>query len=395
MATSWLCATLLLLSYTAHATTSFGIGFSLSDEYAYGYQTPRITPKLTSEHSVASVAFQENNRSWTWNVAKIAGSRLYTQTMDSASHHIGEMIPAEVPDPNEPLELGCGNPCLELWEPIPQRPLGLRLLYDALPRWLGGHRQDEASRALKEMLRALKTATEAALDTEIDEVHISTPLPVHREFDNRLKAASLSLGFKQPSDAVWIAEIMSKSVHARCSCDDRRSESPSVNEVVLVLDHSDATLTASLGTTTDYCVLDARRVLHSTELGAWRLRHLSWWEYDGEAEKELLLHQRYPMLVDALRRLTTFPLKEDFPGQDLLEGFATVDRLILLGETADDEMLHAALGEVFGGERLEALLSGGGWNSSTTREYLSYTASGNVARCSLKWKKLRSERTEL
>jgi hypothetical protein len=93
MATSWLCATLLLLSHTVQATTTFGVGFSLSDEYGYAYQTPKIIPRLTSKHSVASVAFQENNRSWTWNVAKIAGSRLYTQTMDSASHHIGEMIP--------------------------------------------------------------------------------------------------------------------------------------------------------------------------------------------------------------------------------------------------------------------------------------------------------------
>jgi hypothetical protein len=394
MATSWLCATLLLLSHTVQATTTFGVGFSLSDEYGYAYQTPKIIPRLTSKHSVASVAFQENNRSWTWHVAKIAGSRLYTQTMDSASHHIGEMIPAEVPDPNERLELGCGNPCLELWEPIPQRPLGLRLLYNAFSRWLGGHRQDGASRALREMLRALKTATEAALDTEIDEVYISTPLPVHGEFDNRLKAASSALGFKQPSDAVWIAEIVSKGANARCSCDDRPFESLRANEVVLVLDHSDAILTATLGTTTDYCVLDARRVLRSTELGAWRLRNLSWWEYNSEAEKELLLHQRYPMLVDALRRLTAFPLKEDFPGQDLQEGFVAVDRLILLGETADDEKLHAALGEVFG-ERLEALLASGGWDTSTTRDDPSYTASGNVAKCSLKWKKLRSERIEL
>jgi hypothetical protein len=100
------------------------------------------------------------------------------------------------------------------------------------------------------------------------------------------------------------------------------------------------------------------------------------------------------MLVDALRRLTAFPLKEDFPGQDLQEGFVAVDRLILLGETADDEKLHAALGEVFG-ERLEALLASGGWDTSTTRDDPSYTASGNVAKCSLKWKKLRSERIEL
>jgi hypothetical protein len=399
MAVSWLCAT-LLLSNTAQATGSFGVGFSLSDEYGYGHQTPKTSFRLTSKHSVASVAFHENNRSWTWNVAKIAGSRLYSQTMDSASHFPIEMMAAEVPDPCEPVEprVGCGNPCLELWEPIPQRPLGLQLLYAALPSWLGGDRPDEASRVLKEMLRALKTATETALDTEIDEVYISTPVLVHQPFEDRLKAASSALGFKQPSDSFWAAEALSTSTSSWCSCVDQPSNVPGDGEVVLVLDHTDAALTATLGVT-NICDLDARRVLRSTELGAWRLRNLSWWEYDSEAEKELLLQQRYPMLVDALRRLTAFPLEAEFPWREdfagVKEDFAALDRLILLGETANDEKLHAALGEVFG-ERLEGLLASGGWNGSMTKHDPLYAAAEYVAKCSLESKKLRSsERMEL
>ena len=313
--------------------------------------------------------------------------------MDSASHFPIEMMPAEVPDPCEPVEIrvGCGNPCLELWEPIPQRSLGLQWLYAALPSWLGGDRQDEATRVLKEMLRALKTATETALDTKIDEVYISTPVPVHQQFEGRLKAASSALGFKQPSHSFWAAEALSMSISAWCSCDDQPSNAPGDGELVLVLDHTDAALTATLGVT-NVCELDARRVLRSTELGAWRLRNLSWWEYDSEAEKELLLQQRYPMLVDALRRLTAFPLETEFPWR---ENFAAVDRLILLGETADDEKLHAALGEVFE-ENLEGLLASGGWNSSMTKHDPLYTAAEYMARCSLGSKKLRdSERMEL
>jgi hypothetical protein len=345
-----------------------------------------------SRHSVASVAFQEGNRSWTWNVAKIAGSRSYTRTMDSASliDDDIEMIPAEVPDPNEPLEITCGNHLLELWEPIPQRPLGLKLLYNVLPTWLGGQRRDQATRALTEMLRALKAATESALDANIEKAYVSTPLPVHREFNNRLKAASSALGLKQSRGAFWTAETLSEVTSARCSCDDQPSDvAPGVKELVLVLDHSYATFTATLGITTE-CLFDARRLLSSTKLGAWSLQNLNWWEYDTEAEKYLLLQQRYPMLVDALRRLTALPLKGGIPGE---EHIAAVSRLVLLGETADDENLHTALREVFG-ERLEALLASGSWSSSTTKDGPLYTAAEYAAKCSLGSKKLR-ERMEL
>jgi hypothetical protein len=315
--------------------------------------------------------------------------------MDSASlipDHI-EVIEAEVPDPDEPLQITCGNHLLDLWEPIPQAPLGLQFLYDALPTWLGGYQRDGATRALTEMLRALKTATESALDAEFDEVYISTPLPVQEGFNVRLRAASSTLGLKRPSDAFWAPTTLSKNTSTSCSCEDQSSEAPGVKELVLVLDHSHATLTATLGVTTE-CLLDVRRILSSEKLGARGLRELSWWEFDSEAERVLLLQQRYPMLIGALRRLIALPLDPlggNLPGG---EDVTAVDRLVLLGETADDENLHTALREVFG-DRLGALLASSGWNSSMTKNDPLYSAAESVARCSLGSKKLSSERTEL
>lgn len=301
-----------------------------------------------------------------------------------------EVVEAEVLDPDEPQQITCGNYLLDLWEPIPQAPLGLQPLYDSLPTWLGGYRRDEAGRALTEMLRALKTATESALDAKIDEVYISTPLPVQEGFHVRLRAASSALGLKRSGDAFWAPTTLTKSTSRDCSCDDPLSETPAAKELVLVLDHSHTTLTATLGVTTE-CLLDVRRILSSEKLGAWGLRNLSWWEYDSEAGKELLLRQRYSMLVDSLRRMIDFPLKGDVPGE---EHTAAVDQLILLGETADDERLHNALGEVFG-RRLGALLASGGWDSSTRKYNSLYAAAEHVARCSLGSKKLRRERMEL
>jgi hypothetical protein len=326
------------------------------------------------------------------NVAKIAGSRSYTLTMQSASLIPDdiEVVEAEVPDPDEPPQVMCGNHLSDLWEPIPQAPLGLQPLYDSLPTWLGGYRRDEAGRALTEMLRALKTATESALDTEIDEVYISTSLPVQEGFHARLRAASSALGLKRSSVAFWAPETLSKSTSIDCFCDDQPSEAPGVKELVLVLDHSHATLTATLGVTTEF-LFDVRRILSSEKLGACGLRKLSWWEYDSKAEKELLLQQRYSMLIDSLRRMTALPLKGDVPGE---EHIAAVDRLILLGETADDEKLHSALGEVFG-RRLGALLASGDWDSSTRKYDPLYAAAEHVAKCSLGSKKLLRERMEL
>jgi hypothetical protein len=348
--------------------------------------------QLTSKRSVASVAFQENNKSWTWNVAKIAGSRSFTLTMQSASLIPDdiEVVDAEVPDPDEPLQITCGYYLSDLWEPIPQAPLGLQPLYDSLPTWLGGYRRDEAGRALTEMLRALKTATESALDAEIDEVYISTPLPVQEGFHARLRAASSALGLKRSSVAFWAPETLSKSTSTDCLCDDQPSEAPGVKELVLVLDHSHATLTATLGAHTE-CLLDVHRILRSGKLGAWGLRNLSWWEYDSKAEKELLLRRRHSMLVDSLRRMTALPLKGDVPGE---ENLAAVDRIILLGETADDEKLHNALEEVFG-RRLGSLLANGRWDNSTRKYDPLYAAAEHVARCSLGSKRLRHERMEL
>ena len=38
MTLAWLC-TALLLPYAAQATKSFGVGFSLFEDYGYGYRT--------------------------------------------------------------------------------------------------------------------------------------------------------------------------------------------------------------------------------------------------------------------------------------------------------------------------------------------------------------------
>lgn len=304
--------------------------------------------------------------------------------MDSASiipENI-KIIPAEVPNPDEPLEITCGNPLLDLWEPIPQAPLGLlQPLYDALPTWLGGYERDGATRALTEMLRALKTATESALEAEIDKVYVSTPWPVQEDFNMRLKAAASAVGLKEPSDAFWAPTIVGKGENSLVHCDSQPPVGTGSNEVVLVLDHSHAALTATLGITTDY-LLDARAILSSKNLGAWGLRNLARGEYDDDAEKDKLLQQRYPMLVDALRRLTD----------------SAVDRIVLLGEAADDEKLRHALEEVFG-DRLEVLL---GEEGSTKNDDMLYTAAETLARCSLhssellRSKKPRSsERTEL
>lgn len=324
--------------------------------------------------------------------------------MDSASFIPDniEVIPAQIPGPEEPLQLACGNPLFEIWEPIPQAPLGLlQPLYDALPTWLGGYQRDGATRALTEMLRALKTATETAIEAEIDEAYISTPWPVDEDFNIRLRTAASAVGLNQPSDAFWAATVVGKGASSLLHCDHVLPGGTGRNEVVLVLDHSDAALTATLGITTDY-LLDARAILISEELGAWGLRNLARWEYDDKVERNVLLQRKYTMLVDALRRLADVSLTSDLNhlgGETVL----AVDKIILLGETTDDKKLHNALEEIFGGDRLEALLANGGETGSARKDGDKlYTAAETLAKCSLhssrllRGKKLRSgERTEL
>lgn len=287
----------------------------------------------------------ENGR--TWDVAKIAGSWAYLETMDSVFRqpdHV-EMVYANPPlPPDAPIEFVCGTPMVELFssDPVPIG-MGLQPLYDLLPTWLGGHRPDRATTALTDMLLALKTATESALETPINEAYLTVPYPAKDRFHTRLNFASTSVGLKKVH-TFETAQAAARAYGAGGGCNlnpDRVHGLLGKEQSVLVLDHNRAKLTATLAAVD--CVYSERRILSTSEFGARGLSRPDAWDDYGVDELEACRLGRHNKLVGALHRLTDSPVK-GFGDTNLTQ----IDHIMIVGDSAGDFRLENALKEVHG-----------------------------------------------
>lgn len=312
---------------------------------------------LTPMCSVASVV-KEDGR--TYDIAKIAGSVFYRDTMDAAGSMPSdiEVIPSEIPDvpPGEP-EMTCGNMYDDVYEIRMPAPIGLQTIYDQLTPWLGGYAPDVATKALTDMLLCLKMATESALRTKIQQVYITVPVPVDHHFTDRLLAASTAVGIKTPVIPISgpMAAVKAYGLVHECPQNLTKStDTTDPEQLILVIDYTRQALIATL--TIADCSFKDRRFLFSFEFGARELAFPALGIDSRRAtakEQQLLENERrrsYSNLVDALRRLTVMPVKGV-----RIEEHTRLDHILIVSDHAEDKKLRSALQEVFG-EQLETLL---------------------------------------
>jgi len=254
-----------------------------------------------------------------------------------------------------------------------------------LPLWLGGDSPpDKATRTLTGMLRALQAATESAVGSEVREVYITSLLPVGKRLNDRLLAASSSLGLEYSGKVFsgTTAAAKAQGIFKQCSqqANNATFENSSPEELVLIIDYSHSALTAALAIAD--CTYEYRRVLFSPELGA---------DADPEAFdrpptkdfKQQLQQimtsgrdERDDVLVDSLRRLIAMPV----------EGVRTrehtrIDHVVLSGNSTGDARFLTLLKEVLG-DRYDGLMLDADDKASLDVDPL-YAAAGYAAFCSL------------
>lgn len=224
-----------------------------------------------------------------------------------------------------------------------QEPLGLQSLRDHLPPWLGGN-NDNRTQSLSRMLRALKTATESYLETPLSAAEVVFPFPFSDSYLDTLRSACSSLSLHMPLSAQPPAGILAARVYdIRGNCKTAiGNEALEINQaddpeqLILTVDYSRAALTALL--VAEECgIFEYRRVLHDTNLGA---DCLSFFRGSDTPGCDNNIHSD---LARAIRGVTDLPL-EGGNGA----GLKPIRELVLLGESADDRLLHDVLNEVLG-----------------------------------------------
>ena len=235
------------------------------------------------------------------------------------------------------------------------------------------------------MLRALQAATESALGSEVGEVYITTPFPVSKRFDNRLLAASSSLGLTHSSQTFSgaTAAAKAKGIFNQCSrrADNATLEHSSPEQVVLIIDYSRSALTAALAIAD--CAYEYRRVLFSTDLGA--DSNPEAFDRpptkDSEQQHQQIMSsgrsEKDDVLVDSLRRLTALPV----------EGVRTkehtrIDHVVLSGDSTGDPNFLTLLKGILG-ERYDDLVQDADDKALSDMESL-YAAARYAAFASLK-----------
>ncbi|KAL9098005.1 MAG: hypothetical protein Q9163_006242 [Psora crenata] len=283
-----------------------GVGFSLSLDYG-----------------TTSIYFSNGSRV---DVAKIEGGSAYKQTIRS-TQPIDDIFATD----NHFSHVDTFDPCYDTSHPY----LELQSLGDYLPPWLRG--PNACTRSLIPMLDALKTAVEAYIETSLVAAEVVFPFPVSDDYFDALRSAMSSVSLQMPMSEQPPAGILAARAHGigkKCNSAavaDRVSEQSQMNDhepaqLILTVEYSGAALTVLL--LVEECnVFEYRRVLHDTGLGADTISRTP----NGTHED----------LACALRRITTLPLEEGNGAQLRL-----ISQLVLLGERADDRLLHRALEEV-------------------------------------------------
>ena len=213
--------------------------------------------------------------------------------------------------------------------------LGLQSFRDYLPPWLGG--PNARARSLIPMLDALKTAAEAYVETSLAAAEVVFPFPMSDDYLDALRSAMSSISLQMPMSQQPPAGILAARAYGigneckSAAVVNSGSEQSQMNDdepaqLILTVDYSDAALTVLL--LVEECnVFEYRRVLHDTGLGADTISRTPNDSHDD--------------LARALRHITTLPL-EDGNGAELRR----ISQLVLLGERANDRLLHRALEEI-------------------------------------------------
>ena len=232
------------------------------------------------------------------------------------------------------------------------------------------------------MLDALKTAAEAYVEISLAAAEVVCPFPVSDDYLDALRSAMSSISLQIPMSEQPPAGVLAARAYGtgnECNSAavvNRGLEQSQMNDhepaqLILTVDYSDAALTVLL--LVEECnVFEYRRVLHDTGLGADTISRTSNGSYDD--------------LARALRDITTLPL-EDGNGA----GLRFISQLELLGERANDRLLHRALEEILRGNcRNIANKRGEGWKDSI--EPLFAASSGLAQDC---WDRLNYSRRDV
>ncbi|KAL9108710.1 MAG: hypothetical protein Q9227_006506 [Pyrenula ochraceoflavens] len=234
----------------------------------------------------------------------------------------------------------------------PQRFLGSQTFRSYLSPWLHDPEpSDPLTLSISPMLSALKTCTEAYLESPVSTARVIFQPAVPPEYRIAAQSAASSMSLK----LVRIGSTGDILAMGAYGIGDNFSR-PKPGQLVLTVDYSDSALTTTLN---EECLgfLSVVRTLHDATLGA--SNHCGSRHYQEN-------------LVRALRNITTLSfeetdddrlyreLREKFPqsfpsaSQNEQEGlhssataYRQVTEIVLLGDRADEPRLHQALQEAF------------------------------------------------
>lgn len=224
---------------------------------------------------------------------------------------------------------------------VAQMLMGVQFLRDYIPSWPGV--LDVRTQALSRMINALKTASESYLEQSFSKVVVVIPsaMPYVLRYHLRSACASvnleLAMTFQLPAGAYvakahGIGRMFDEAICYRYS-----------REIILAVDYSRAAMSAVL--LDELCGnYDWQRFLHRTDLGSDELfgRHETFSSTSG----------RHDLLL-ALDNFIRLSLGKDGPYYDYEENeglnddpLRPIGRLVLTGESADNEQLKSVLREV-------------------------------------------------
>ncbi|OJJ79054.1 uncharacterized protein ASPGLDRAFT_53095 [Aspergillus glaucus CBS 516.65] len=213
---------------------------------------------------------------------------------------------------------------------VEQKPLGLR---DYLPHWLGG--VDPRYQPLSQMLELLKSATDFYLGAPVSAAEVAFPFPVPDAYRDFLRSTRPTLSLYMPLSALPSAGILATKSHGLIRYCDADFDP---EQLILTVEYTRASLTAIL--VFELCGLaETRHIFHDTHLGADPL-----W---GGSESD---HAEFTRV---LCDMVTLPLKDGGNGASIDH----ISDLVLLGDSAGDQILHHAPKKVLGEQQAAHLVT--------------------------------------
>lgn len=208
-------------------------------------------------------------------------------------------------------------------------------LQNYLPSWTAEDSADPNIKAVTWMLKGLKAATEAYVEEPITAVSISSSFLIQRgsPFENILETVVESLGLSyKGARTASLAITGIYGLEGRCDLDVYKTpdqkEPDDPPQTYLAIDYSRAGISAFL-VEEECCVTEVLREYHNTTLAA---------DLDFPGKRE--------DLTRALQRMTR-PVDDRYHEAAFNKRPEEICELVILGESAEDAMLHEVLSEVF------------------------------------------------